>query len=292
MRDYLKREYGTSGDSIRRQRAKRAHRGLHNCGEYLRFNHYFTIDEYRLVEACFCKQHFICPLCAIRRASKYVAAYVPKFEFLKAQGYWRFYFVTLTVKDGPVLQERVEHLVRSYNRLRERGRDCARGKCSSVWGVVDGSVAAVEVTKGAGSGEWHPHLHLVVAAVEPLPTVEESPGVWRCRKLEAEWLAITGDSSVVDVRPFSHHQTAEKSFCEMFKYALKLSSLSLEDNWTAAQTLAGRKLVRPSGVFVGVAVPEELTDELPLEDLPYVSLLYQWIPQAGYSVAEVNADHL
>ena len=69
---------------------------------------------------------------------------------------------------------------------------------------------------------------------------------------------------------------------EVFKYAVKFSDLPLDDNWQGYQTLAGKRLIASFGVFRGVDVPEELTDE-GLDDLPYVELMYRFVYGVGYS---------
>ena len=41
---------------------------------------------------------------------------------------------------------------------------------------------------------------------------------------------------------------------EVFKYAVKFSDLSLDDNWHAAQLLKGKRLLNSFGLFRGVEV--------------------------------------
>ncbi len=57
---------------------------LSECGEYLHFRHYYTADKVRLHGANFCKAHLLCPLCAIRRGAKSLAAYLRRFEVIQA----------------------------------------------------------------------------------------------------------------------------------------------------------------------------------------------------------------
>ena len=47
-----------------------------SCGDYLLFRHFFTVDKVKLHAAQFCKAHLLCPLCAIRRGAKALAAYL------------------------------------------------------------------------------------------------------------------------------------------------------------------------------------------------------------------------
>jgi plasmid rolling circle replication initiator protein Rep len=239
------------------------------CGEYLLFRHYFTVDQVRLHAARFCKKHLLCPLCAIRRGAKALQAYMPRYEAVRAsEPLLRPFLVTLTVKDGADLEERFGHLHASQRELWKRKQ---RGRGS----VLDGVRAAVwsyEVKRGRGSGLWHPHLHMVAMA-------EQQPNQ---AQLAAEWQAITSDSFIVDVRPIDQEDPAS-GFLEVFKYALKFSDMEPCDTFQAFQVLKGRRLVASAGLFRGIEIPEQLTDE-PLDGLPYVELFYRYIRGAGYGL--------
>lgn len=74
----------------------------------------------------------------------------------------------------------IDHLNRSFRKLRQQ----------KIWlHAVDGGAAFIEVKKGAGSGEWHPHLH-VLAVGRFIPK----------EKLRDAWLKATGDSFIVDIQ--------------------------------------------------------------------------------------------
>jgi hypothetical protein len=242
------------------------------CGEYLLFRHYADVDQVRLHAAVFCKKHLLCPLCAIRRGAKAMQAYLPRYDALcAADGALRPYLVTLTVKDGANLAERYGHL---HEAQRELWMHKHRGRGSSFDGV-QAAVWSYEVKRGKGSGLWHPHLHMVAMC-------RESPDQ---SALSAEWQGITGDSHIVDVRPICLEDPAS-GFLEVFKYALKFSDMRLQDTVEAFQTLARRRMVGSAGLFRGIEIPEQLTDE-PLDDLPYVQLFFRWI-DGGYSLHGVR----
>lgn len=241
---------------------ERLHERVSNCGEYLVFRHYVTIDQVRLHAAHFCTKHLLCPLCAIRRGAKALSAYLPRYEAVKASVPLLMPFlVTLTVKDGSDLAERFKHLQTSQRELWMR-KHRRRGS------VLDGVVAAVwsyEVKRGKGSGLWHPHLHMVaMAEVMPDPA-----------QLSAEWQNITGDSFIVDVRPIDQDDPAS-GFLEVFKYALKFSDMEVEDTFHAFKTLKGLRLVGSAGLFRGIDIPDSLLDES-LDDLPFVELFYRYL---------------
>lgn len=274
MRDYL----AGLGETV----ASEAASLLCNCGNYLHFRHYFTVDRVLLHAACFCKQHLICPLCAIRRGSKTLEAYLERFEVIR-QGWplLRPYLLTLTVKDGPNLPERWWHLNKSFKVLKDRRNCWNKGKRGASWtefAKVKGAVGSYEVKRGKGSGLWHPHIHMVVLCETPIDPVA----------IKREWEAITADSFMIDVRPFRPDQEPAEGFMEVFKYAVKFGDLSLTDNWEVAQFLRGSRLLFSLGEFRGVQVPDKLTDE-PLDELPYFDLFYRYFAGLGYSLADLPA---
>jgi len=249
-------------------------RNLGACGHYLLFRDYFTVGKVRLHAAKFCNKHLLCPLCAIRRGAKQVKAYLDRLQVvLASQPDLKLSLLTLTVKDGDDLGERFRHLTNSFRTMQQARRSYLRGKGPHVeLAKVEGAVGSYEFKRGKNSGEWHPHVHMVVlhrADIDP-------------RKLSAEWHKFTGDSFIVDVSPFHDDKPPVDGFLEVFKYALKFSDMPLEDNWQGFETLAGKRLVFSFGEFYGVEVPEELTDEQ-LDDLPFVELLFKFVRGAGYS---------
>lgn len=246
---------------------------LSRCGSYLVFRDYFTVGKVRLHAAQFCKKHLLCPLCAIRRGAKMVKAYTDRLKVITAsRSDLKPFLVTLTVKDGNDLVERFNHLHRSVQRLHKtRGGTHQYSEACKA----DAAVWSYEFKRGANSGEWHPHVH----------------AVWLCHEtpdkkaLSEQWKRITGDSFMVDVRPFHDKQDTIGGFLEVFKYAVKFSDLSLEDNWHGFEALSGKRLIASFGLFRGVDIPEELTDER-LDDLPYIEMLYRFVFGVGYSLAK------
>ncbi|NLA80970.1 MAG: protein rep [Chloroflexi bacterium] len=254
---------------------------LTSCGHYLLFHHYYTIGEYRLAEAHFCKKHTVCPLCAIRRGAKMLRTYLERFEYLRSQNLMlRASLVTLTVKNGPDLKERFEHLTGGVKNANQRIRDYKRGRGkTSIFRHFLGYVGSYEVKRGKNSGLWHPHAHMIV-----LHQVDIDP-----KQLAKEWQAITGDSFIIDVTTIDNTDPV-KAFCEVFKYALKFSSMGSADLLEAYFLLFGRQLVFSAGLFRGLKVPKDLTDTL-LDDLPYIELLYRYT-SAGYSLSEYNGQKI
>ncbi|WP_460549597.1 protein rep, partial [Geodermatophilus aquaeductus] len=250
---------------------------LRQCASWLKFHHYYRLDDVRLAAAYTCKRHLVCPFCAARRGSKTVERYLDRLAIIaQERPRARLALLTLTVKNGPDLVERHAHLERSWKTLQKRRRDYLnRGTGFTELAKVSGALFSYEVTnKGKG---WHPHLHAIVLLDDWLDQ----------EKLSAEWHRITGDSFIVDIRRIGKRLDALvdptgaivpeviDAFTEVSKYALKFSDLSFANNLHAFETLRGKRLQGAFGAFWGVKVPESLLDDL-LADEPYLELVYRF----------------
>ena len=276
MSDFIKDLYHDSPRDKRSEaeQARALATELKECGSFLHFRHYYTINQIKLAAMCSCKRHLLCPLCAIRRAAKAVKAYLERFNVLVEENpHLHAYLVTFTVKDGYCLEERFDHLQSSLAKYTQKRRRATKSKRHSpVEGnKAHGGVGSYEVKRGSGSGLWHPHAHFVWLC-------ESAPDVAR---LKAEWQEITGDSFIVDVTPFYDRENVSKGFLEVFKYALKYGSMSLSDNWEAYGVLQRRRLVTSFGNFRGVDLPDQLTDEITFDELPYIELIFRYM-KGGY----------
>ena len=145
----------------------------------------------------------LCVWCARARAAQLGEALLPLVEAMA-----RPWLLTLTVKNGPDLAERAAHLRMAFKKLRRR----------AWWKAhVVGGIAVEEVTRNAGTGEWHPHLHLIIDANVSQAAVLQG-------ELAALWKAVTGDSHIIDVRPFRSANVA-RDLREVCKYTGKISDI-------------------------------------------------------------------
>lgn len=257
MRDFLLSENSSLSIKVRAS--------LSDCANYLHFRDYFTVKEVRLHTASFCKQHLVCPLCAIRRASKNVTAYLEKYNLIINENpYLKPFMITFTVLNGNDLLERFNHLKNSFRKLQNNMRLFLSNKnrAYTELSLVKGAVFAYEISD-IGNG-WHPHLHMIGLC-------PRRPS-WDA--LVNEWKNITGDSFIVHVRELS--EDVSDGFIEVLKYALKFSELSPSQNWEAYKILRSKRLMGSFGLFRGVKIPESLLDE-PLENLPYFDRFYRFI---------------
>lgn len=265
------------------------------CGARLVMRHYETVGETRIKAVLpeFCRKRFLCSMCDAIRAGKTLGRYVDRVLTVLREEKWRCkcYLVTFTVKDGEDLAERVRKLRESYRLVMKRRRRhlsiSFRGKFTEAVKAI-GGMQSVEVKRGSGSGMWHPHMHCVWIC-------DEAPDESRLRD---EWHEITGDSWVVDVRPFHSMESADglnvatrdalgKDLCEVVKYSLKFSDMSFSDQWYASQVL--RKAVRAMRLFGsfgrlwGLKEEKLEVDTLISEldaDLKFVDMLWDWSAEA------------
>lgn len=256
---------------------------LMGCGNYLLFKNYYSIGETKLAKVHSCQVHLLCPFCAAVRASKSSQRYQERVDHVLAQNKrLKPVFITLTVKNGSDLSERMSHLKKAFKTLVDRRRDSLkkkRGYCE--FSKLDGAVFSYELTRNEKTKEWHPHIHMFALANE-----------WIDRDaLINEWFSVTGDSTVVDVRRVKKDKELGygKAFAEVFKYCLKFSDLSLGDTWEGFKGLRGQRLTAAFGSLYGVKIPEGAEDEqLTRDDLPYLELLYRFKNNAGYDLASTR----
>lgn len=258
-------------------------KALEQCGNFLLFHNYYTVGKVRLAKMESCKKHLLCPLCAIRRGAKTLRVYLDRFEHLKrTEAKFEASMVTFTVKNGPDLTERLEHLQKAIQRLQNRRRMAKKKKIhnGSEWTKALGVIGSYEIKVGERSKLWHPHVHAIVLHRDNIDQ----------KALRDEWFQITGDSHQVDVQKLRHPEDPAQDFVEVFKYALKASDMSLEDNFHAYQVLSKKRLLFSCGLFWGVKVPKELTDDL-LHGEPYQELFFRYFPGSGYNYIPGEVYH-
>jgi hypothetical protein len=245
---------------------------LEGCGTFLHFRHYYTLFKCRLQEANFCKIHLLCVLCAIRRGARHLRAYHERYLWiLENEPPMRLQMVTVTVKNGPDLAERLNHLKKIMSSLRQRKKDSKRGKGNSEWGKVLGAVTNIEVTE-TGKG-YHPHSHSIILSLDGLDK----------EKLSQEILDISGDSYIIDVRDLNLHGDSAKDFSEVFKYSIAFGDLTHEQLLYAYKIMKGKHLISSQGLFRGIPEPDKLTDD-PIKDAPYVDFFYKFYESKGYNL--------
>lgn len=151
-------------------------------------------------------------------------------------------FITLTVRsnDEP-LKQQIDRLYVSFRKLRR----------TTLWiRHCYAAAATLEITRNRDTGQWHPHLH-VLAKGKYIPHAE----------LKAEWLRITKDSHVVDIRLVKHR---EKAIRYLSKYVAKPMTHQYDtepDALTEAiAALKGRRLILLTGEWQSLHVEHKSPD--------------------------------
>ncbi len=270
-----------------------------------------------------CKKHLFCRCCAMRRAAIYAKTFETYVRSLLLEHpHLAPVLITYTVKNGPDLLERFKHLRRVqqlllvYRRQLLSKKSTAKG-IDTVLRHVLGGAGSYEFKIGSGSGLWHPHIHEIALldAREYIFTEELVPFGNRVERifvpqefkaaLRAEWKSLTGDSDQVDVRGlyprdsyarvvtlqdaqndavFEKDDPVFSGVCEAFKYALVPGEMSHEEQYHAAKTLDGCRLLFTYGLLRGVQLPDEAFDDIEQEiaGLPYFQRVYQYFQYGAH----------
>ena len=192
--------------------------------------------------------------------------------------------ITLTVKNGEDLEERYNHLTSSFRKLLSRYRDYKK----KGWGFnqfckIDGAFYTTEYTYNEKTKQWHPHIHIFALLNEWIDQEE----------LSETWHDITLDSYIIDIRRVkkTKEHGYSKAVAEVCKYALKFGDLSVENTWDAFLTLKGKRLTGSFGSMHGVKIPDKATDDMPLEELPYLEMFYRFVfDKKSYYNLEITKD--
>lgn len=124
------------------------------CGTSLQY-YVDQQDRRSLAGANFCQLR-LCPMCIGRRARKMAWRLTRVMDMVEAQHDCRYIFLTLTVRNckPDQLAAELDHLSESWHRLLKQ-RQFAR---TSI-----GWYRATEITRNQKTGEYHPHIHVIMA---------------------------------------------------------------------------------------------------------------------------------
>lgn len=262
-----------TGIATQNPTTKKIFNKLFDCGQYLIFRNYTTSKRTRLMGACTCKLHLLCPFCASRRGIKHSRIYKEKVDHLisAADDQLDLAFITFTIKNGESLHERFTHLRNSMRALlkRRNNQSLSKGTHQTEMAKFDGGVFAYEFKRGSGSKDWHPHIHM-------LALIPKSKKI-QIELLKQEWLDITGDSSVINIK-----YANDNAYLEVFAYALKFSEMDNIDRWDAFNLLKGDRLISSFGELRGVLLPEDELDDTIDTTEPFYDTLYRWCLDRGY----------
>ena len=117
-------DFTAEGENEESNKALKAATKLKGCGQFLLFRNYYTIDQIKLEKFHVCGQHLLCPMCAGIRAARSMNRYLKRInELMRQNPRLKPVLITLTVKNGESLEERYNHLTRSFRTLLSRYQD-------------------------------------------------------------------------------------------------------------------------------------------------------------------------
>ena len=227
----FKENYPNDLPSEETTKALKSAQKLQGCGNFLLFKNYYTIDQTKLAKFHVCNQHLLCPFCAGIRASKAIQKYSERVdEVLKQKRKLKVALLTLTVKNGHDLQERSSHLITSLRTLIKRRQDYKKkGRGFNEFCKIDGAMYSYENTYNEQTGEWHPHVHMLVLLNDWIDQ----------EQLSETWHEITGDSFFVDVEELKNQKNLDmqRQQPKSASTLLKFGDLTVEKTWEAFKIL-------------------------------------------------------
>lgn len=130
---------------------------VYECGTFLEFKKCLQSGEIVISGANFCKDR-LCPQCAKRRSLKVFSQLSSVLQEMEQYDY-RYLFVTLTIKNciGAELEQNLKDLSEGFKKFYESR--FFRGKNKQFFGCF----RSTEITRNAETGEFHPHIHILIA---------------------------------------------------------------------------------------------------------------------------------
>lgn len=177
--------------------------------------------------------HRLCPFCARLRSAHTAADMLPIVKAMKRPS-----ILVLTVKssDRP-LANQIGDLRDWFRKLRQR----------KLWtDRVAGGVYTVEVTINEKTGQWHPHLHVIIDAAF-LPY----------RKLTRAWEDITRKSRVVWIEEVKDRHGAVIELCKYIGKPQRIADWTARQIRSYAQATRAARLVQTFGNTHGLNVHDD-----------------------------------
>lgn len=185
---------------------------IKNCFNYFKFRHDPLSNKFRKYDTRFCKNHYICPVCAKRRnhikgyeLNKKISALLETEKSLKVS------FLTLTVKN----EFKLESALKNIQNYKSKLIHCSRSK-KYEFNKVLGCVGGIEFTKKEKG--WHGHIHMILLHSTELDK----------NKLSRDWRSISG-SAHIDLKNVNHQEDQKKYIKNICFYISKPVSLKGND---------------------------------------------------------------
>lgn len=174
-----------------------------------------------------------CPICA--KARRFTISEAVGQYLLKCQGKR---FITLTLKNSATpLAGQVDLLYMYFGYLRKK----------KLWkDNVRGGIWFFQITRNHTTGEWHPHLHVLVDS----KWIEQ-------KELSDQWLAITKNSYIVDIKRVKGDKKAAEYVARYGSRPGTLDGKSLAEGKEMITALHSRRLIGCFGTAKGLKFKPE-----------------------------------
>jgi hypothetical protein len=171
-------------------------------------------------------------------------------------------FTTITVKNGPNISERYNHVMGGFKRLQMKRKNARKGLTKCLRQYIIGGLFSCEI-KFTSRGLWHPHLHGMEIVPKWFDTYKYDT------ELEQDWFKITGDSKITRVKEIRLATPEElfKSCMEICKYSMKQATMTPSLQYEAYKATHNKQLVRRFGVLRGFKMDENYDKLSPKADL-------------------------
>lgn len=199
-----------------------------------------------------------CPSCAKAR-QHYVSHQVQ--AWLKNRNYSKFITLTVQSNDDPI-ETQINHLYDSFKRLRKLKAWRTRIK-AGVW--------FFQITLNLKSLQWHPHLHIIALGK-----------FYSKRALSRDWLSVTGDSSIVDIRAVKDKAKAAQYAARYSAKPAELEKLPTADAADLIMAMNGRRICGCWGKGCKIKFRPQKPDDADK---------WQDIGNFGYVVELLTSDH-
>lgn len=255
--------------------------------------------EEEIAYTLFCRAR-LCPICSWRRslrAYNQLSRCMDYLDHQRPERPYKYILVTLTMRNcsGPDLPDMIDHLQRSFIRLRHT-KDWQK--------AIQGALRTLEVTYNAAQDTYHPHLHLFCAVNSSYFT--SSAYISQARLIDL-WQRSLQVAYRPSVRIQRINETPDKhELDEVTKYVTKSAQVAIslpeaqaiDVIQTLHGALHGRKLYAPYGdvraAFRALHLTDEDGDLLDVtdsdgsiaaeirQDLKWTLAAYVYNPGAGY----------
>lgn len=267
---------------------------LLNCGSWLQFNYYYRRQKMKLDKANFCKKDKLCQACAIRRAYKQQSKMIQTLEERKDLINRDWYYMII-----PVKHNKNETLIEVYNKIMKIRRsitkairDKKNGRNSGVWGIFDGGLGSIEITKTQNG--WNVHLNILLNAKIgsnlPIKEIKNRKGQVSYQNEQIrQFLLRQVDSQMhyISKIDFTNEDNIKKNLLEVLKYSLKFSSLDIHDLLTVYVELYKKQLFFTFGNIRGIKLEKVELEGDEKIDNEFIRIIYQRINKS-YKLYEIE----